>query len=330
MKISIVIPAYNVEPYIEACLASVAAQTFSGEIECIVIDDCTPDNSCAVVENFINRHKGSIDFKLLHHTENRGLSAARNTGIEAATGDYIYFLDSDDEITPDCIELLAAPLNKEKLDFVIGDYVIIGDKQGIPPLLLEHGTILKGEELRKSYFSAQWYVMAVNKLCNLEFIRKEKLYFKEGLVNEDELWSFQLACTAQSMFVIKEQTYRYIIRKSSITAGSNIVRDARTFATLTQETYSWSKERNLLSKKDVAKKILFYRKIALKKIAKLPSYKESTDLYIKCYKKIKFNTFKLYLKSGVAIKYLFKDWFYHIPRMFGYWNRCLCRKVFKG
>ena len=115
MKITIVVPVYNVEPYIEDCLKSVAEQTYKGDIECIIVDDCTPDGSCAIIEHFINEYNGSIDFKLLHHTKNRGLSAARNTGIGAATGEYIYFLDSDDEITPECIELLTKPLKNNKM-----------------------------------------------------------------------------------------------------------------------------------------------------------------------------------------------------------------------
>ena len=180
MKITIIIPVYNVEPYIEDCLKSVASQTYKGDIECIIVNDCTPDNSCAVIDRFINKYDGAIEFKLLHHTVNRGLSAARNTGIDAATGDYIYFLDSDDEITPDCIELLAAPLEKEKYDFVIGDYIIIGHKKEIPPLLLEDNKMYKGEYIKKTFFTSQWYVMAVNKLCNIEFARKEKLYFADA------------------------------------------------------------------------------------------------------------------------------------------------------
>ena len=174
MKISIIVPVYNVEPYIEDCLKSVAAQTYNGEIECIIVNDCTPDDSCAVIERFINGYDGAIDFKLLHHTVNRGLSAARNTGIDAATGDYIYFLDSDDEIMPECIEVLAEPLKNKKYDFVIGDYITTFS-QNIAPLLQEDGELLGSEEIRKSYFANKWYSMAVNKLCNINFIREQHL-----------------------------------------------------------------------------------------------------------------------------------------------------------
>ena len=223
MKVSIVVPVYNVEPYIEDCLKSIAAQTYKGKLECIIVDDRTQDNSCAVIEHFIKEYKGTIEFKLLHHNVNRGLSAARNTGIDAATGEYIYFLDSDDEITPECIELLAEPLKKKKYDFVIGDYETIGSDKKFPPLILDEGEINTNKEVRNHYFCGRWYMMAWNKLCNLDYIHKEKLYFKEGLLNEDNLWSFQLACTAQSMFVTKKETYRYKVRETSIIDRKSVV-----------------------------------------------------------------------------------------------------------
>ena len=95
-KVSIVIPVYNVEPYIEECLQSVMRQSYRGEIECILIDDCGTDNSMGIAVQLIEEYNGPIDIKVMHHEHNQGLSAARNTGIDAACGDYIYFLDSDD------------------------------------------------------------------------------------------------------------------------------------------------------------------------------------------------------------------------------------------
>jgi len=96
MKVSIIIPLYNVKKYISDCLLSVARQTFRGKIECIIVDDCGTDNSVTLAEQFIAGYDGPIEFTMCHHNHNRGLSAARNTGIDVATGDYIYFLDSDD------------------------------------------------------------------------------------------------------------------------------------------------------------------------------------------------------------------------------------------
>ena len=104
MKISIVIPVYNVSNYIERCLRSVINQIYNGEIECIIVDDASPDNSINICESIIKQYNGNIHFHIIHHKTNMGLSSARNTGTKNATGQFIFYLDSDDFISPNCIE----------------------------------------------------------------------------------------------------------------------------------------------------------------------------------------------------------------------------------
>ena len=162
MKISVIIPVYNVAPYIAACLQSVMRQTTQAALECILVDDCGPDNSMEVVSETLKSYKGPVDFKIVRHTQNRGLSAARNTGLAAATGDYIYFLDSDDEITPDCIERLSAPLQKEPYDLTIGECRIEGGSLPGVALQLPEGTVLRDREILHAYRLQQWYMMSVN------------------------------------------------------------------------------------------------------------------------------------------------------------------------
>lgn len=319
MKITIVVPVYNVEPYIEDCLNSVAAQTYKGDIECIIINDSTPDNSCAIIEHFIREYNGTIDFKLLHHTKNRGLSAARNTGIDAATGEYIYFLDSDDEIMPKCIELLTAPLDQEIYDFIIGDYKIVGNKQGIPPLLLDDGSVHRDKEIQKSFFSSQWYVMAVNKLCNVDFLRNMGLYFKEGLIHEDELWSFQLACTAQSMYVVKKNTYKYKIRETSIM--ETLINDKRAdaWSRITKEAYDWAIRQGIIYKQGVLKKILAFREITLSIIFSLKTYKKRKELYLRCYKRLRIAPWQAHKNRVIKSSSLIKEIYNYMPGILGYW-----------
>lgn len=91
-KVSIIIPAYNVAPWIEETLESVARQTF-GDFECIIVNDCATDNTLDVATSWIKKDKR---FRIICRDINGGLSAARNTGIKYAIGDYISFLDSDD------------------------------------------------------------------------------------------------------------------------------------------------------------------------------------------------------------------------------------------
>lgn len=220
MKVSIIIPVYNVEPYVERCLKSVMAQTYQDSIECLIVDDCGTDKSMEVVEKVVNEYQGPIDFIILHHDHNRGLSAARNTGMDAATGDYLFFLDSDDEISTDCIEKLMLPLSEEQYDLIVGNTHTIGDDRlgKLLNLKLNDSEVLRGEEIMDGY-RRDWNMVVPNKLYRKAFIFAQGLHFKEGLLHEDELWSFQLACLAQSLRVVNQMTYIYYIRGNSITTS---------------------------------------------------------------------------------------------------------------
>ena len=329
MKITIIVPVYNVEPYIEDCLKSVAEQTYKGDIECIIVDDCTPDGSCAIIERFINEYNGSIDFKLLHHTQNRGLSAARNTGIDVATGDYIYFLDSDDEITADCIELLTEPLKQKKYDFVIGDYETRGTTKKFPQLLLEEGPVSTNSHIRALYFADKWYMMAWNKLCNLDYIRKEELYFKEGLLNEDNLWSFQLACTAESMYVVKRNSYVYKVRALSIMESEKEKQWLDAYSTIVLEMYDWSKRKGHIADKKVFNKILYFRNIVYSIIFSRQTAKERKHLYLLYYKKMHINSFELYKQHLLTYRGVIREMYNYLPGILGFWYLRLYKYICK-
>ena len=122
MDVSIIMPVYQVAPYIGDCLRSVMRQTYRGSMECLIVDDGTKDGSIAIAERMIDAYEGPIQFQIQHHDENRGLSAARNTGTMLATGDYLYYIDSDDEMTEDCMEkLMAVASHDPSIEMVQGN-----------------------------------------------------------------------------------------------------------------------------------------------------------------------------------------------------------------
>lgn len=220
MGISIIIPVYNVEPYITDCLQSVMRQTYQGSLECIIVDDCGTDKSLAIAEKLIADYEGSIEFRVLHHEHNRGLSAARNTGMDAARGEYVYFLDSDDWISDDCIEKLAKPLLQEKVDIVIGDYNSVGEPCCPLRLLLAEGKYHE-KGISKIFCDQGVYVMAWNKMYRKKFLQKNHLRFEEGKIHEDEILAFEASCLEKSFYVVRSVTYFYRIREKSIMNDDN-------------------------------------------------------------------------------------------------------------
>ena len=215
--ISIIIPIYQVEAYIEDCVSSVASQTYQGQMECILIDDCGLDQSLRITQQFIANYKGPISFRMIRHEKNRGVSAARNTGIMAAEGDFLFFIDSDDTITPDCIETMVEYIQKESVDMVCGAFETIGGNHHwwsngyqLPKILIKDR-----QQIIDLFCSGQLYDMPWNKLIRKELIINNHLYFKEGIILEDKLWSVLLVNVLSSIQTINKITYYYRIHNKS-------------------------------------------------------------------------------------------------------------------
>lgn len=225
MKVSIIIPVYNVAPYIEACLRSVMRQTYKGGMECLIVDDCGTDDSIGIVEYMIAEYDGPIQFKILHHEHNRGLSAARNTGIDAASGDYILFVDSDDEISPDCIEKLIAPILRDRtIEMVIGDYEIhaVNSLLAVPQKKQNlGGDYPTNEEVRYCFFDKKGISnYAWNRLVKKNFLSRFCITFQENLLWEDDLWLFYIMKYLNHVYIINDVTYFYYVRPNSITTAT--------------------------------------------------------------------------------------------------------------
>lgn len=209
-KVSIIIPVYNVADYIQLCLESVLNQTYKN-IEILIIDDCGDDNSIVIAKDILNDYSGK-DVRIITHNRNRGLSAARNTGINAASGDYVYFLDSDDSISYDCIQVLVNAIYADpNIEMVIGNYKCVGNKKKFKEISLQEGLHTKD-----FFIHYQEYITAWNKLISLKFLKRNNLYFIEGLIHEDEVWTFCLLSSLKKMFFVNNHTYNYLIRNNSL------------------------------------------------------------------------------------------------------------------
>ena len=192
-------------------------QTYRGEMECILVDDCGTDNSMEIVQQLVAAYKGPVVFKIVHHDHNRGLSAARNTGIDVSSGEYVFFLDSDDWISDDCIERLTQPLDLEQYDFVVGHYERDGKDSFV--------TCPEGEYYKnrlKTRDNSGLPVSACNKLFRKSFLLDRQLLFEVGKVFEDSIFTFDLACVERKYYIIDSITYYYRRRENSIIMRKNL------------------------------------------------------------------------------------------------------------
>lgn len=211
-KISIIIPVYNVAPYIEVCLESVLYQTYQN-IEILIIDDCGNDNSMSIVENIVNRNNCPI--RIIHHPKNLGLSNARNTGIHNSTGDYLYFLDSDDFISKHCIDSFVQILNQfPEVDIIFGSSVFYPDNWASYCIDVKNKHIpahLSGKKnINNLFFSKEILpITATNKLIRKKYLLNNQLFFKPGLIYEDNLWYYYIGQTCTSIAFNKTETYYY-------------------------------------------------------------------------------------------------------------------------
>lgn len=217
--VTLIVPIYNVEQYIDQCLKSIQYQEYKN-IECLLIDDCGQDKSIDICRKFIASYEGPIKFSIIKHDCNKGLSAARNTGIHQARGEYLYFLDSDDFLFPNSISSLVKILTDECYDMVIGNFETNISSQY--PSVKRELNLSGFSQIMTSFIAGDYYVMAWNKLIKKDFILKNELLFNEGIIHEDLPWMFKCINVAEKIGTIKNITYHYYIRSGSIATDKNV------------------------------------------------------------------------------------------------------------
>ena len=231
MKVSIILPVYNVAPYISRCLKSVIDQTYTESMECILVDDCGQDDSIEKAQQIIDQYQGQIQFRIVKHNHNRGLSAARNTGIDVSHGDYLYFLDSDDWLDYHCIASMIALVERYPGVEAVQAGAIAHGGEAKPWLNMQSSVLpeyIQGKEAIKPVMldRKQIPVTAWNRLIKKDFLLNQKLYFQEGLIHEDELWIFQLATCLTSLAILKQNVYHYEYHESGLMATKSTQKSA--------------------------------------------------------------------------------------------------------
>lgn len=215
-KVSIILPIYNVEKYLPKALDSATNQTYKN-IEIICINDCSPDN-CLKILNEYSQKDNRI--KIINHENNRGLSAARNTGLEIASGKYIYFLDSDDWIDEDYIEKMVRAIEKSVSDVVINRSVVTEKENNSIRYIHPHAeTFITNNYLDKKQAIQNLIWNAWTKILKKSFIDKYQLLFPEGFVNEDLYFHYVSLAHADKIYLIDESNYHYRSRNSGISTN---------------------------------------------------------------------------------------------------------------
>lgn len=232
IKVSIIIPVYNVEEYLEECLKSAINQSLKA-IEIICIDDGSADSSAEIIKKFAQND----DRIILIQKENGGQASARNIGMDIAKGEYIYFLDSDDYITNNAMEVLYDIAKKELLDDLYFDAESFFETEELEQkhsnyigYYVRHNSyneIISGlEMLKRMDENKEFRVSPCLQFLRKEFLNENNIRFSEGFIHEDDLFALEISLVAKRTRHINEILYMRRVRDSSTMTGSDYYKHA--------------------------------------------------------------------------------------------------------
>ena len=242
LELSIIIPVYNVEKYLEECLNSIS-KIKDVNYEILIVNDGSPDNSQKIIEKFCeNNNRAKFFIK-----DNGGLSSARNYGLERAKGEYVWFVDSDDFINSNEFQKFYKGLEKD-LEILIGNFQIFKNNNfSKEEKFLEDNIVLSGKEIlnkKGKTIIGKTYVW--RNLYNRRFLIDNKLYFKEKIVVEDQLFTILCLLKAKKVKYLDNYIYYYRIREGSITTAPNRELFAKSSYKICEELLKSEKEINNL------------------------------------------------------------------------------------
>ena len=206
-KVSVIIPIYGVEQFIGRCVDSLMQQTLEA-VEYIFVDDVTPDKSMSVLEKTLSRYPKRKDhIKILHHTVNQGLPAARNTGLTVATGEYVFHCDSDDFVEHDMLEKMYAAAKVQNADFVWSDWFLSYENTERYMKQPEFHTPL---ETLKGVLADAIKYNVWNKLVKRSLYVDNQIQFPVGHSMGEDMTMIRLAACAKRVAYVNQAFYHYV------------------------------------------------------------------------------------------------------------------------
>ena len=214
--VSIIIPVYNVEPYLRRCVDSIVHQTYAN-LEIVLIDDGSSDNCPQICDSYAAADPRVVAI----HQANGGQSKARNVGLDLAKGEYIAFVDADDKVEDDYVEVLLQNALSHNADVVVSGYRIIEDHKSTPHVVPHEELLKTNINILRAFCKCLFQPSPCAKLYSAHFLSKNSLRFLEGAIYEDQLWCCAWAEKATRVWLGKNVMYHYIVREgSTMTAQS--------------------------------------------------------------------------------------------------------------
>ena len=318
--VTISIPIYQCENHIITCLQSVANQTYQN-LEILLVDDLGSDNSMQLAEDFIQKNP-EFNFKILKNEKNSGLSVVRNVGIDNAEGKYIFFLDSDDEITPNCISKMVEIAEHEQVEMVCGNVktIKLDSKEEIAAFRLQNTKekIIGNKEIFESFIEGKFPVPSWNKLILLDFLKQNKLYFKEGLFAQDDLQTFITILKLNSVCFFKEVTYLYYLHQNSVIHNRNRKHFKNWNTIISEIDKYFNQEKDLNRKQKLKKFIVNYKEEKLIMNWKAQKNKELWLFSYNHFKTVFGLDFLDFLSSKFSFAEKKKSFLQNLPSNLGY------------
>lgn len=236
VKVSIIVPVYNVEDYLGECVDSLINQTMR-EVQIILVDDGSTDRSGRMIDEYA----AADDRVVAIHKENGGQSSARNLGLWHATGEYILYVDSDDSIAQDSCERLYETAVRFNVDIVQGDLLnektIIVKNPSFRRILHENQSISTAQFLREKVQTETYDIVPVLYFVRKALIEREELSFPEGYTYEDQLYTFQLLTKDASIVKIRFPFYFYRMDRPGSTTNHIVLKRGLDAAHICKEMY---------------------------------------------------------------------------------------------
>ena len=299
--VSILVPFYNVEQYIDRCIQSLIEQTYEN-IEILLIDDCSPDKSLEIAQHYAHNDPR---IKILRYEKNRGLGGARNYGLENATGEYLLFVDSDDYIEPNTVEVLFDKAKQNDLCVLEANYLKEGEinSEVLPRKSCYSEKVFSGKEYWESIPIAP--VVAWNKFYKLSFLIENNIVFQLRKF-EDVAFTAEVFMKAERVMNIDFPFYHYIVRENSImteTTSVSHLEDAYSLIKDMKILFESNKENEQMKKSYLYSYIGFFRLWHLYKgdITIKKEMKRSVMMLFKASRKFILGSSKLGFKQRVLL-----------------------------